>query len=365
MVPDTFIILNEQYQIVFGSRSLLAALGCQSLAEVAGQHFAAALHCAHACASSDDRHSACGGTEFCRECGVRRAISRGLRGVEDVQECRLTLADGTPLDLRISSCPFRSDGHRYVLLAAADISHEKQRRVIERTFFHDILNTAGGLAGMAELLCTGTPEEVEECKETIALLANSLVDAIQAQQMLAAAECGDLRLDPAPVNSLALLNEVRSAYLGHEVCSGRQIEVDPSAAAVIFTSDTLLLRRVLGNLLKYALETCAPGATVTLTCRSTSDGVEFAVHRPGSMSHSAQLQVFERPFSTRGDGRGTGTYSSKLMVERYLGGSVACDSTSEHGTTLRAFIPNRTAKAEARAVRRMGRYVRSAAVGWR
>jgi hypothetical protein len=363
-MSDMFVILNEQQQIVFGSRALLDALGCQSLATIAGQYFGAALHCAQACAPGDDRQSGCGETEFCRNCGASRAISLALRGVENVQECRLTLAGGMTLDLRISACPFRRDDRRYVLLAATDMSPEKQRRVLERIFFHDILNTAGGLAGMAELLRTGTAEEVEECKETIALLANSLVDDIQAQQLLAAAECGDLRPDYALVDSLTLLHEVRRACLEHEVCLGRRIEVDQGSAAVLFTSDPLLLRRVLGSLLKHALGACAPGATATLACRSTPDGVEFSVHRPGFLAHSAQ-QLFARPFAVRGDVRSAGTYSSKLIVERYLRGAVACDSTPEHGTTLRVLIPNRAANAEDLAPRRVRRHVRAAIAGWR
>ena len=56
--------------------------------------------------------------------------------------------------------------------------------VLERIFFHDILNTAGGMLGVAEVLRTGTAEDVEEFKDAVALLANSLVDEIKAQQIL-------------------------------------------------------------------------------------------------------------------------------------------------------------------------------------
>lgn len=33
-----------------------------------------------------------------------------------------------------------------------------------------------------------------------------------------------------------------------------------------------------------------------------------------------QLQIFNRSFSTKGKGRGTGTYSMKLLTKRYLKG---------------------------------------------
>lgn len=338
-VPEMFVVLNTQRQIVFANRAMLDALHLAGIEDVAGQRLGEALHCTHALEPGDDPLGSCGTTEFCRECGAVRAMLNGLRGVEDVRECRISLAEGASLDLRVSACPLRRDCRNYVLFAASDISHEKRRQVLERIFFHDILNTAGGMLGVAEVLRTGTAEEVEEFKDAVALLANSLVDEIKAQQVLVAAERGELTIQPARVNSLTLLCEVRSAYLNHEVAMGRQIAVDPQSAPVFFTSDPLLLRRVLGNLLKNALEASHPGETATLACHSLPGGVEFTVHNPGAMPRSAQLQIFQRSFSSKGDGRGLGTYSVKLLTERYLRGAVAFDSTPEHGTTFRVGYP--------------------------
>jgi signal transduction histidine kinase len=338
-VPEMFVVLNEQRQIVFANRSMLKALHLAGIYDAAGQRLGEALHCTHAFEPGDDPLGSCGTTEFCRECGAVRAMLNGLRGLEDVQECRISLADGAALDLRVSACPFRRDCRNYVLFAATDISHEKRRQVLERIFFHDILNTAGGMLGVAEVLRTGTAEEVEEFKDAVALLANSLVDEIKAQQVLIAAERGELAVQPGRVNSLTLLCEVRNAYLNHEVAMGRQISVDPQSDTVFFTSDPLLLRRVLGNLLKNALEAARPGETVTLACQAVPDGVEFTVHNPGVMPRNVQLQIFQRSFSSKGDGRGLGSYSVKLLTERYLRGAVAFDSTPEHGTTFRVRYP--------------------------
>lgn len=338
-VPEMFVVLNEQRQIVSANRAMLDALHLQGIGDLVGQRLGEALHCVHAFDPGDDPMGSCGTTEFCRECGAARAMLNSLRGAEDVQECRIALEDGAALDLRVSSSPLRREGHTYALFAATDISHEKRRRVLERIFFHDILNTAGGMLGVAEMLRTGTAEEVEEFKDAVALLANSLVDEIKAQQVLAAAERGELAVQPTRVNSLTLLCEMRCTYLNHEAAMGRQIAVDPQSDTVFFTSDPLLLRRVLGNLLKNALEASPPGETATLGCYAMPHGVEFCVHNAGVMARSAQLQIFQRSFSSKGDGRGLGTYSVKLLTERYLGGTVAFASTPEDGTTFRVCLP--------------------------
>ncbi len=51
------------------------------------------------------------------------------------------------------------------------------------------------------------------------------------------------------------------------------------------------------------------------------------------------MQMFHRSFSTKGTGRGLGTYSMKLLSERYLGGSVTFRSIPGEGTTFTARYP--------------------------
>jgi len=57
------------------------------------------------------------------------------------------------------------------------------------------------------------------------------------------------------------------------------------------------------------------------------------------MPRNVQLQVFNRSFSTKGQGRGIGTYSIRLLVTRYLRGTVDFTSSKEQGTTFRARLP--------------------------
>jgi sensor histidine kinase regulating citrate/malate metabolism len=57
------------------------------------------------------------------------------------------------------------------------------------------------------------------------------------------------------------------------------------------------------------------------------------------MPRDVQLQVFQRSFSTKGPGRGIGTYSIRLLVSRYLHGTVDFESSKEQGTTFRVHLP--------------------------
>ena len=58
------------------------------------------------------------------------------------------------------------------------------------------------------------------------------------------------------------------------------------------------------------------------------------------MPDEVQLQLFQRSFSTKGQtGRGIGTYSMKLLGERYLGGRVEFISRHPEGTTFTLSLP--------------------------
>jgi signal transduction histidine kinase len=51
------------------------------------------------------------------------------------------------------------------------------------------------------------------------------------------------------------------------------------------------------------------------------------------------MRIFSRSFSTKGVGRGLGTYSIKLLTERYLGGRADFVSNREDGTVFRVRLP--------------------------
>jgi signal transduction histidine kinase len=63
------------------------------------------------------------------------------------------------------------------------------------------------------------------------------------------------------------------------------------------------------------------------------------VHNPVYIMPEIQLQIFQRSFSTKGSGRGLGTYSIRLFSERYLKGKVSFTSNPQEGTTFRVQYP--------------------------
>jgi sensor histidine kinase regulating citrate/malate metabolism len=69
--------------------------------------------------------------------------------------------------------------------------------------------------------------------------------------------------------------------------------------------------------------------------------IEFQVTNPTFIPKEIQLQIFQRSFSTKGENRGIGTYSIKLLTERYLKVRISFTSLDEKGTSFYARYPEK------------------------
>lgn len=332
------LILNAQRQIIFANDNFLDLTAEKDYRRVLGLRPGEAIGCVH----SHEHEGGCGTAEFCAECGAVNAVLPALAGRAEIRECRLTRYIGCgqeALDLLVAATPFEYGGERFCIVAVADISQQKRRQALERAFFHDLINSAGGLEGLMQCLCSEAPAQLRPELELAASGFRGMLEQVYAQRDLAAAEQAELTVSPGPLNSKELLRQVADAYRHHPVASERSLCLDPNAAELEFTSDQVLLRRVLGNLLKNALEAAPSGGTVVLGCDASGQEVRLWVRNPGFMPRNVQLQLFSRSFTTKGKGRGLGTYGAKLLTERYLRGAITFTSSPEDGTAFFVSLP--------------------------
>jgi signal transduction histidine kinase len=333
-MPDWVMLLNEQRQIVFGNRALRDFAGERAGGRLLGLRPGELLSCRQAGLAP----SGCGTGEACRTCGSVNAILGALAGDSVMRECRVSAAAVTAYDLRIWASPFRWQTDHYALVVAVDIGNEKRREVLERIFFHDLLNTAGSLYGLSELIHSD-PASAGEFKDDLLETAETLVNEIRTQRLLLAAESNELPVSIRPAQSRHLLESALQGYRHDSLANGRHLAIAPHSAAFTIHTDETLLHRVLGNLLKNALEASRPGDTVELGAAELADQFVFSCHNPQAIPREIQLQLFQRSFSTKGPGRGIGTYSIRLLTERYLGGTVALTSAPETGTRFELSFP--------------------------
>jgi len=336
-MPHMVVVLNKHRQIVHANKAVADAFGEREVDRFIGLRPGEALGCVH----SGDTTGGCGTTKFCSVCGAVKAILSALGGAVSVEECRITgKTPGTAYDFRVWATPFVHEGENFVIYAILDISNEKRRAFLERIFFHDILNTAGGVKGLAEMLGEVNGDDAESCRRMMVSSSGRLIDEINSQKDLSAAERGDLQVKTSQVDAVEFLEHLAALYRAHETAKDRAVAVASSGEMVALKTDRVMLSRVLSNMVKNALEASPKGATVTMGCSQEGASVVFQVHNPGVMPPEVQLQTFQRSFSTKGAGRGLGTYSTKLLGERYLKGKLNFESSEEKGgTTFFARFP--------------------------
>lgn len=342
VTADLLAVLNRDRQVVYANPPMQEFLGQRSLESICGLRPGELLHCSHA----GEMEAGCGTAANCRHCGAARAILETQRtDGPSSQECTITAEDRGAVkayNFQVTTSPLEIDGGKYLLLNLRDISAEKQRQALQRIFFHDLLNTVSGFKIQLELLKRQAADGA--CREIIARLeriGDQLVEEIGSQKLMVSAEARTLEVQRNLVDSTTLARELLESFGAAASGKAPALELAPFFESVSFVSDEAILRRILTNMIKNALEASAPGEIVHLGCRKTEAGLAFSVHNPGHMPPEVQAQVFQRFFTTKGAGRGLGTYGMKLLAEQYLGGRVGFDSGPGRGTTFTVSLPVR------------------------
>jgi len=223
------------------------------------------------------------------------------------------------------------------LLVVRLVQSQSRRRFLERLFFHDLLNLAGSLRGFAELLQDETVPDHKEVAVLLERTADRIIEEIETQQVVSSAESGELVLQPEHTSGCLLLQNLVSIYRFHPCAEGREI-VLTSCPERDFVTDQGVLIRILGNLLKNALEATPRGGRVELACYPDERGLEFQVRNPGAIPEAVHEHLFSGSFSTKGAGRGMGLNSIRLLVAA-LQGEVEILSNTETGTCFMVRIP--------------------------
>lgn len=339
-VDGYIMVLNPQRQVLAMNRKLLDDLKIQDPKCVLGERPGEVLKCIH----SAEGPGGCGTSKFCATCGaVISILSSQKEGEPVTDECLATVRQGDAiesLEFRVRSTPVKVGEHEFTVIVFQDISGDKRRQALERTFFHDILNTVGGLMGWSSLLRDYAGTDPKQAAERIVALSKRLQQEIEDQRRLSQAEMGTLEIETAKGAVQDILNNLKTVFEVHPSAKNKFLEVINADPAEEITTDISLLTRVLTNMVKNAFEAIKESQTVRLWFGRRDGAATFFVQNPGRIPDEIAMRIFQRSFSTKAKaGRGIGTYSMKLFGERYLKGRVGFETSDENGTTFFISLP--------------------------
>ncbi len=337
---EPLAILNPERQIVYCNEACWRLAGLSSLDEAIGLRPGDLLHCVNV----SERPGGCGTTENCQFCDLARALVQGQDGHATAGRCLIegsANAGVADTDYRVQVTPIPEAGLGWVCYAMTDISRESRRRALERTFFHDIMNRAFAVEGVADALADEaiSMTDREDLTSMLGVAVRGLVEEIRSQRVLLAAESGELTVEPVQLNSMDVLRDAVRTCAAFWLDETARLEIELGSQAVDFESDPALLGRILVNLLKNAIESSESGQSVVAGCHRDREQVCFFVHNEGAMKPDVAARVFQRSYSTKGHSRGLGTYSVRLLTVEYLGGQVSFQTAPESGTTFQIRLP--------------------------
>jgi hypothetical protein len=328
-------VIDNNRQIIYANNDFLALLGLKKVNSILGKRPGEVVSCIH----SGEVSGGCGTSVACTYCGAVNAILESQQtGLKSTKETRISTIVDEKLkswDLNVTSSPITLSGNTYYIFTIQDISNEKRRSALERIFFHDLLNSAGGLNGLLTILKDGTaPEETPELISLSEEASRDILEEIMLHRQIRAAENGDLQVKIEPVNSIEILDSSVGKISSHEVGKEKHVIIDANSAYIDFETDRIIFQRVIINLLKNALEATPKTGSVVAGVEDQDDKIRFWVKNYEVIPMDVQAQLFQRSFSTKGESRGIGTYSIKLLTENYLKGKVSFISNETDRTVF-------------------------------
>lgn len=334
-LPYYGAILNDKRQIVFANQQLLDTFELTRIENIIGLRPGEILDCINA----HKEEGGCGTSSNCAVCGAVNCILEAQRKNQKVvKECRITgnhNGDLKSYEFKVTTTPFLWTNQRFYVLSMVDISDEKRRKALEKIFFHDVINKTGSISGFIDLIkIEKDPERLKEMVNLLDLINHDLIEEIQSQRDLLSAENSELTTKIEDIDSRNLIEFVVNQISRHDVSKDKEIVIDTESAPLIVKTDKILIKRILTNMLKNALEASKSGDNVWIGCTKFEDKHRFWVRNKSVMTEEIKMQVFQRSFSTKGINRGLGTYSMKLLGEKYLKGNVGFKSNDPEGTVF-------------------------------
>jgi nitrogen-specific signal transduction histidine kinase len=331
-VPVVLLIINSARQVVYANRDLLEVTEKKSKPELIGKRPGECLDCVHA----KEGNFGCGSTAYCKVCGLASSVTLSETGKTEKGECRIITEDGDSLILKVHTKPFTFGDEKFVFIAIEDISDLKARLLLESIFLHDLKNTSAILSGLYQVY---EDLEVGETKRILKEVAIRIDEEIKAYRLITSAETQQLKIKATHFKLNELINEAVNSILLTKKFREKLIVYNECEQEL--TTDRTLLRQVIINMIKNALEAGPPQDEIELyhAYDPEKNTIIISVKNQQIMPENVKLQIFQKSFSTKGRGRGWGTYSIKLLTEKYLKGKASFTSENETGTAFTVELP--------------------------
>ncbi len=232
------------------------------------------------------------------------------------------------------------------LAGALETSEARQRRFL-LSVSHELRTPLTAVRGFGESIADGvvTGDEARAAGRVVVDEAARLTRLVEDLLDLARLGADDFRLEPAPTDLAALLDQAAGAWSPHARTTGARLVVERPAGPLVVQTDAGRVRQVLDGLAANALRLTPAGRPVVLAARGTPTGAVLEVRDGGpGLTAEDRSVAFEpgalgvRYRDERPVGVGIGLSLVHGLVQR-LGGGIAVGVAPEGGVQFTVSLP--------------------------
>jgi len=337
---DIFILLlSANREIIFVNTALRKALN-MTLPDVIGKRPGDIF----ACKYSFNAHGGCGFGDKCVTCDIKNLIIQVVNTgtTHEGNVSLVAMLNGLELTTNFSEkvTHLSIEDEDVYMVAFVDRTNEVEKYNLERVFFHDILNSASSVYNVIRLLRMEN-EKFHQDQDVIMLEAymKSIIDEIEYQRNISQAERNFLKTKVSTFNIQELCKELVSLLHKDERFHRIPLKFESNINTDTIQTDKTLLSRIILNIVKNALEANKSFDPVNITLEHAESRYIISVHNTEVIPIEMQRNLLTKGHSSKGAGRGFGTYGSKLLLNKYLDGDLTFTSNNASGTFFYISLP--------------------------
>lgn len=299
----------------------------------------------------DGRPRSLGGTlpDACSELSVAAARLAGLPGDDPAVRALIDRArHGERGGLELGATRILAwgvgPGRARVVIAPRQSSDPTAERAADVT--HEVANALTAIAGWARMAATGGPLP-ERTRHALGVVQRSARDALSSARELLALMRDAARPTIAPGSG----DPTAIGDVVGEVLETLRLELDDAGvhletdiAAACGATSPSVLRLIVSNLVKNAVEALPEGGTVRVSLRDEGSELHLTIADDGpGMSDATLAHAFDRYFTTKASGTGLGLALVAEAVSE-AGGRLETESRRGMGTRFDVWLPSAPAQ---------------------
>lgn len=333
------IVLNVNREIIFVNETLCGILNLKN-DDLLGIKPGELVKCKN----SFGEGKGCGVDKECESCVGRKLFEEAVITGKTTEGniTFISLFEGLELKSNFQKKVTRLDidGEEFYMFSLIDKKVSLEKKEMDRVFLHDILNAATGLYNTIRLLQMKNEKFRNDQEiQSLETYVMNIIDDIEYQRNINRAEKDNLEPDYSLFDIGNLCREVIGFLKKDERFYKIEIDYNQNEDENKVISDKSLIRRIIINILKNALEANEGNNKISFDLNNNNYGYKISVHNEELIPEDIKDKLFERGNSSKGKGRGFGIYGTKFILNKYLKGDIIFTSEKEMGTTFTVEIP--------------------------